>query len=67
MECTVFNLRLVNFIFAMGNFYVIYQLARKIQGYAPSAAAFTAFTLSHFPVLHFFTFFYYTDTGVIGG
>lgn len=63
VECTVFNLRLVNFIFAMGNFYVIYQLARKIQGYAPSAAAFTAFTLSHFPILHFFTFFYYTDTG----
>ena len=49
----------------MGNFYVIYQLARKIQGYAPSAAAFTAFTLCHFPILHFFTFFYYTDTGLL--
>lgn len=62
-DCSVFNLRMINFIFAMGNFYVIYQLARKIQGYAPSAAAFTAFTLCHFPILHFFTFFYYTDTG----
>lgn len=63
VTCSVFNLRMVNFIFAMGNFYVIYKLVRKIQGYAPSAAAFTAFTLCHFPLLHFFTFFYYTDTG----
>jgi len=63
--CSVFNLRMVNFLFAMGNFYVIYQLVRQIQGYAPSAAAFTAFTLCHFPILHFFTFFYYTDTGSV--
>jgi len=63
VKCSVFNLRMVNYLFAMGNFYVIYQLVRKIQGYASSAAAFTAFALCHFPVLHFFTFFYYTDPG----
>lgn len=63
VKCSVFNLRMTNLVFAIGNFYVIYKLVRKIQGYAPSAAAFTAFTLCHFPLLHFFTFFYYTDPG----
>ncbi|XP_013408858.1 putative Dol-P-Glc:Glc(2)Man(9)GlcNAc(2)-PP-Dol alpha-1,2-glucosyltransferase [Lingula anatina] len=65
--CSVLNLRAINIMFSIGNFYLFLALIRKIHGkdknYQDTVAVVTAVVLSLFPVMYFFTFLYYTDPG----
>ncbi|XP_071816104.1 dol-P-Glc:Glc(2)Man(9)GlcNAc(2)-PP-Dol alpha-1,2-glucosyltransferase-like [Apostichopus japonicus] len=65
--CTTHVLRMTNIFFAVMNFFVLDALYRRIHrdnrvsdGMLPSA---TAFNISIFPVLYFFSNLYYTDMG----
>ncbi len=62
--CTVGQLRLVNFMFGIGNFLVLHQILQKIH---PSESQkdilLKALTLSTFPILYFTFFLFYTDAG----
>ncbi|XP_069085843.1 dol-P-Glc:Glc(2)Man(9)GlcNAc(2)-PP-Dol alpha-1,2-glucosyltransferase isoform X2 [Pleurodeles waltl] len=65
--CSTAMLRFVNLLFSVGNLYLLYSIICKIhyrdKGVTSFKRILSAFTLSMFPVLYFFTFLYYTDTG----
>ncbi|XP_078535987.1 dol-P-Glc:Glc(2)Man(9)GlcNAc(2)-PP-Dol alpha-1,2-glucosyltransferase [Lissotriton helveticus] len=65
--CSAAMLRFVNLLFSVGNLYLLYSLVCRIHYKDKGATSFkkilSAFTLSMFPVLYFFTFLYYTDAG----
>uniref|UniRef100_UPI00358F0722 dol-P-Glc:Glc(2)Man(9)GlcNAc(2)-PP-Dol alpha-1,2-glucosyltransferase-like n=1 Tax=Myxine glutinosa TaxID=7769 RepID=UPI00358F0722 len=66
--CTVTLLRLTNITFTLGNLAVLYLLMGWLhggKGIALHHRLLSATTLSLFPVLYFFNFFYYTDTGAV--
>nr|XP_022296842.1 putative Dol-P-Glc:Glc(2)Man(9)GlcNAc(2)-PP-Dol alpha-1,2-glucosyltransferase isoform X2 [Crassostrea virginica]XP_022296843.1 putative Dol-P-Glc:Glc(2)Man(9)GlcNAc(2)-PP-Dol alpha-1,2-glucosyltransferase isoform X2 [Crassostrea virginica]XP_022296846.1 putative Dol-P-Glc:Glc(2)Man(9)GlcNAc(2)-PP-Dol alpha-1,2-glucosyltransferase isoform X2 [Crassostrea virginica] len=69
MVCSVTGFRLINILFQSGTFYVLKAIYGLIHS-TPTAergtdkvALMTAVTLTFFPLLHFFTFLYYTDPG----
>ncbi|XP_015270843.1 PREDICTED: putative Dol-P-Glc:Glc(2)Man(9)GlcNAc(2)-PP-Dol alpha-1,2-glucosyltransferase [Gekko japonicus] len=64
--CSTGMLRFINLLFSVGNFYLLYLLFSRIhQKKAVSGfqRIVSTLTLTIFPVLYFFTFLYYTDTG----
>ncbi|XP_060100746.1 dol-P-Glc:Glc(2)Man(9)GlcNAc(2)-PP-Dol alpha-1,2-glucosyltransferase [Heteronotia binoei] len=64
--CSTGMLRFINLLFSIGNFYLLYLLFCRIhQKKAVSGfqRILSTLTLAAFPVLYFFTFLYYTDTG----
>uniref|UniRef100_A0A023GNA7 Dol-P-Glc:Glc(2)Man(9)GlcNAc(2)-PP-Dol alpha-1,2-glucosyltransferase n=1 Tax=Amblyomma triste TaxID=251400 RepID=A0A023GNA7_AMBTT len=67
--CTLFSLRCTNIVFALGNFYVSSLIAIKLAGGGDSKTCtklvIASAALSLLPVLHFFTFLYYTDPGTV--
>lgn len=64
--CSTAMLRFINLLFGTGNFYLLYLLFCKLHP-KKDASGFqrilSTLTLAVFPVLYFFTFLYYTDTG----
>ncbi|XP_066490225.1 dol-P-Glc:Glc(2)Man(9)GlcNAc(2)-PP-Dol alpha-1,2-glucosyltransferase isoform X2 [Tiliqua scincoides] len=64
--CSTGMLRFINLLFGIGNFYLLYLLFCRMH---PKKAAsgfqriLSTLTLATFPILYFFTFLYYTDTG----
>uniref|UniRef100_A0A8C4Q4F2 Dol-P-Glc:Glc(2)Man(9)GlcNAc(2)-PP-Dol alpha-1,2-glucosyltransferase n=1 Tax=Eptatretus burgeri TaxID=7764 RepID=A0A8C4Q4F2_EPTBU len=66
--CTVTLLRLTNITFTLGNLTLLYQLVGWLhagKGISRHHRLLSAATLSLFPVLYFFNFFYYTDPGAV--
>ncbi|XP_069485327.1 dol-P-Glc:Glc(2)Man(9)GlcNAc(2)-PP-Dol alpha-1,2-glucosyltransferase [Ambystoma mexicanum] len=67
LVCSTAMLRFINLLFSVGNLYLLYLLVYKIhhkdKAISSAKRILSAFTLSVFPVLYFFTFLYYTDTG----
>uniref|UniRef100_H3CYR1 Dol-P-Glc:Glc(2)Man(9)GlcNAc(2)-PP-Dol alpha-1,2-glucosyltransferase n=1 Tax=Tetraodon nigroviridis TaxID=99883 RepID=H3CYR1_TETNG len=65
--CSPAMLRFINLLFNCGNFYLFYLLICKLhhreKTHAASRRVLSALSLSTFPVLYFFTFLYYTDSG----
>ncbi|EDV22779.1 uncharacterized protein TRIADDRAFT_28403 [Trichoplax adhaerens] len=67
--CSVLWLRFHNLIYATGNFIVMYKLLEKfhcplkVGNMIRINSGVTAFIISGFPLLYFFTFLYYTDQG----
>ncbi|XP_075549902.1 alpha-1,2-glucosyltransferase Alg10 [Dermacentor variabilis] len=67
--CTLFVLRCCNIVLTLGNFYVSSLISIKLAGAAGSKArtklVVSSSAMSLLPVLHFFTFLYYTDPGSV--
>ncbi|KAK3756138.1 hypothetical protein RRG08_038156 [Elysia crispata] len=67
--CTTFNLRVVNIIFASGNFVLLFFLSSKLNGSKKELRKEQSYNILHalvlvlFPVLYFFTWMFYTDHG----
>ncbi|XP_005096984.1 putative Dol-P-Glc:Glc(2)Man(9)GlcNAc(2)-PP-Dol alpha-1,2-glucosyltransferase [Aplysia californica] len=65
--CSTQNLRACNILFNLGNFLLLYQLSRRLQDrkdrHKKVQHLMNACVLTLFPVLYFFTWFYYTDPG----
>uniref|UniRef100_T1IQU4 Dol-P-Glc:Glc(2)Man(9)GlcNAc(2)-PP-Dol alpha-1,2-glucosyltransferase n=1 Tax=Strigamia maritima TaxID=126957 RepID=T1IQU4_STRMM len=63
--CDVFNLRLTNLFFSIGNLYLLYGLINKLHGtnkdFSALKSCLVPLNLALLPVLYFFTFLYYTD------
>lgn len=66
--CSVYGLRMVNVLFSVLNFYLLCTIRQKLHWKKNTTLSdkwkdvISAFNLAVFPVLYFFTFFYYTDT-----
>ncbi|XP_054844442.1 dol-P-Glc:Glc(2)Man(9)GlcNAc(2)-PP-Dol alpha-1,2-glucosyltransferase isoform X2 [Eublepharis macularius] len=64
--CSTGMLRFINLLFGVGNVYLLYLLFCRIHQ-KKAASGFqrilSTLALAIFPVLYFFTFLYYTDTG----
>ncbi|XP_037517681.2 putative Dol-P-Glc:Glc(2)Man(9)GlcNAc(2)-PP-Dol alpha-1,2-glucosyltransferase [Rhipicephalus sanguineus] len=67
--CSLFALRCCNIVLTLGNFYVSSLIAIKLAGAAGSKVraklVLSSAAMSLLPVLHFFTFLYYTDPGSV--
>lgn len=67
--CTLFALRCCNIVLTLGNFYVSSLIAIKLAGAAGNKVraklVLSSAAMSLLPVLHFFTFLYYTDPGSV--
>lgn len=67
--CTLFALRCCNIVLTLGNFYVSSLIAIKLAGAAGSNVrarlVLSSAAMASLPVLHFFTFLYYTDPGTV--
>ncbi|KAL4624924.1 putative Dol-P-Glc:Glc(2)Man(9)GlcNAc(2)-PP-Dol alpha-1,2-glucosyltransferase isoform X2 [Arapaima gigas] len=65
--CSTATLRFVNVLFSCGSLYVLWLLVAALhpgdKTRITSRCLLSALTLSTFPVLYFFTFLYYTDSG----
>lgn len=65
--CSTAMLRFINLLFNSGNLYILYliicKLHMKDKSRSASRRMLSALVLSTFPVLYFFTFLYYTDSG----
>lgn len=66
--CNVYGLRMVNVSISLLNLYLLYTVRQKLHWKKNTTLSdkwkdiISAFNLAVFPVLYFFTFFYYTDT-----
>nr|XP_020652655.1 dol-P-Glc:Glc(2)Man(9)GlcNAc(2)-PP-Dol alpha-1,2-glucosyltransferase-like [Pogona vitticeps] len=64
--CSTGMLRFINLLFSLGNFYLLYLLFCR-NHHKKAASGFqrilSTLTITILPVLYFFTFLYYTDTG----
>ncbi|KAM4675636.1 dol-P-Glc:Glc(2)Man(9)GlcNAc(2)-PP-Dol alpha-1,2-glucosyltransferase [Discoglossus pictus] len=64
--CSPGMLRFINLLFSLGNLYIMYLLLCRIN-YKNKVSSLkrilSTLTLYMFPILYFFTFLYYTDTG----
>lgn len=60
-------LRSINILFGLGNLYVLYLIAHKLHYNRKNGdeVALTALALATFPVLHFFSFLFYTDQAAV--
>lgn len=67
--CTVNGLRGISFAFMIGNFYLVYllhfYLNRPHHNSKGKQIILSSLNLMIFPVLHFFTYLYYTDSGAV--
>ncbi|KAL4226440.1 glucosyltransferase [Mactra antiquata] len=67
--CSTVWLRGTNFLFSVGNVYLVFALLRRLKNpmLDPESVklVLTTIALSIFPVLYFFTFLYYTDPGSV--
>ncbi|KAH8023702.1 hypothetical protein HPB51_015242 [Rhipicephalus microplus] len=67
--CTLFALRCCNIVLTLGNFCVSSLIAIKLAGAAGNKVraklVLSSAAMSLLPVLHFFTFLYYTDPGSV--
>lgn len=65
--CTTPMLRSINILFSLGNLYILYLTTRRLHynGKNGSEVVLTALALATFPVLHFFTYLYYTDPAAV--
>ncbi|TWW64526.1 dol-P-Glc:Glc(2)Man(9)GlcNAc(2)-PP-Dol alpha-1,2-glucosyltransferase [Takifugu flavidus] len=65
--CSTAMLRFINLLFNCGNLYLLYLLICKLHHREKTQATprrvLSALSLSTFPVLYFFNFLYYTDSG----
>uniref|UniRef100_A0A8C4RVU0 Dol-P-Glc:Glc(2)Man(9)GlcNAc(2)-PP-Dol alpha-1,2-glucosyltransferase n=1 Tax=Erpetoichthys calabaricus TaxID=27687 RepID=A0A8C4RVU0_ERPCA len=65
--CSPGMLRFINLLFSCGNLYLVYlilcKLHQKDKSVTASKRILSALALSTFPVLYFFTFLYYTESG----
>ncbi|GFO42816.1 Dol-p-glc:glc(2)man(9)glcnac(2)-pp-dol alpha-1,2-glucosyltransferase [Plakobranchus ocellatus] len=67
--CTNFNLRIINLVFSSGNFILLFLLSKKLHKntkvpkHSWDCDVLNAFVLVMFPILHFFTWLFYTDQG----
>ncbi|XP_056604446.1 dol-P-Glc:Glc(2)Man(9)GlcNAc(2)-PP-Dol alpha-1,2-glucosyltransferase [Triplophysa dalaica] len=63
--CSTAMLRFINLLFNTGNLYIIYLIICRLHPKSQFAARrmLSSLTLSTFPVLYFYTFLYYTDSG----
>ncbi|OQV16500.1 Dol-P-Glc:Glc(2)Man(9)GlcNAc(2)-PP-Dol alpha-1,2-glucosyltransferase [Hypsibius exemplaris] len=63
--CSVWNLRLTNFFFAVAGIFLFHRILLIIHPHYTNSSKFQLYTsainLSTFPLLYFFTFLYYTD------
>jgi len=64
ISCTIWWLRYLNLVINFFNIFLITEILKKLEK-DTKPQTFTSITIAAFPLLYFFSFFYYTDPGSV--